>query len=224
MEMRQYTLESRRNLTNDVYELTFTVDTSVPVIPGQYILFSLDTGVKRAYSIGYHDAGRFTFIIKQLEGGVGSTRICNLSVGETITGTPPIGHFTLRPTPTAKLFIATGTGFAPVYFQLRAALDAGITAPLHFIFGVRTLADVFYTDELSRLSRDHPNVTYDIYLSREVAAGYREGYVTTLVREDDIGTRFSEFYMCGSPAMVKEVRALLAERSVTPDRRFFEQY
>jgi NAD(P)H-flavin reductase len=46
----------------------------------------------------------------------------------------PLGHFVLKINTTPKLFIGTGTGFAPLYFQIRAMMDSGIKTPLLFVF------------------------------------------------------------------------------------------
>lgn len=153
-----------------MYELIFTTPESVPTEPGQYVLFLLPKSkLRRAYSIGYTNGQTFTFIIKQIEGGAGSTEICLTEIGEEIIGMVPLGHFILQKTSAPKLFIGTGTGFAPLYFQIRAMMDSGIETPLFFVFGVRTSADVFYTEELNRMKQAYPIFDYRIYLSQEDA-------------------------------------------------------
>lgn len=138
MQRLIFTLTEKKQLTHDVYELTFTSSEPSPTKPGQYTLFSLPaSGLKRAYSIAHTDGQTFVYIIKQLEGGVGSTEICSLEVGAMLEGLTPLGHFVLRETDTPKLFIGTGTGFAPLYFMVRALEGMRSSVRSHFIFGVR---------------------------------------------------------------------------------------
>jgi NAD(P)H-flavin reductase len=64
----------------------------------------------------------------------------------------PLGHFVLQDTLAPKLFIGTGTGFAPLYFMIRALDAQNMPIKAHFAFGIRTYADQFYFDELAKIS------------------------------------------------------------------------
>lgn len=68
-----------------------------------------------------------------------------------------MGHFILRENAFPKVFIGTGTGFAPLYFMLKHSLDKRDEIKekkggMFFLFGVRELRDVFYTEELQKWS------------------------------------------------------------------------
>lgn len=71
-----FTLRSKKQLTHDVFELTYTyhpegtkvVPEHLPK-PGQYILFQLAPGVNRAYSIASFSESDFTLIIKRVPEG-----------------------------------------------------------------------------------------------------------------------------------------------------------
>lgn len=224
MQQLPFTLIQKNKLTADVYELIFTIPESILVEPGQYTLFILPKSkLRRAYSIGYTNGQTFTFIIKQLDGGAGSTEICSLEIGESIVGMVPLGHFVLQANTTPKLFIGTGTGFAPLYFQIRAMIDSSIQTPLLYIFGIRTISDIFYIDELNRMKAQYPMFDYKIYLSQEDSENTIRGRVTDFLTKENT-TPYGEFYLCGSPAMVKDARTKLEESGVEKERVFFEQY
>ena len=90
------TLTEKVLLTHDVYELHFCTVDSLPCKPGQYLLCTLPSGLKRSYSIADTDGTHFTLIIKRLEDGAGGSKeICDLEVGEAIQTMTPIGHFVL---------------------------------------------------------------------------------------------------------------------------------
>lgn len=224
MQQTPFQLIQKNKLTEDVYELIFTISEPIQAEPGQYVLFLLPKSkLRRAYSIGYTDGQTFTFIIKQIEGGAGSTEICSLEVGEELIGIVPLGHFVLKANTTPKLFIGTGTGFAPLYFQIRAMMDSGIETPLFFIFGVRTSADIFYIDELNRMKQVYPSFDYRIYLSQEDAENTVRGRVTDFLTKENVSS-YGEFYLCGSPAMVKDARERLEASGAEKEKVFFEQY
>ena len=224
MQQIPFTLIQRNKLTHDVYELIFTIQESLHVEPGQYALFLLQKSkLRRAYSIGYTDGQTFTFIIKQLDGGAGSTEICSTEIGEEIIGMVPLGHFVLKANTTPKLFVGTGTGFAPLYFQIRAMMNSGIQTPLLFLFGVRNLSDVFYIEELNRMKKEYPLFDYRIFLSQEDSENTVRGRVTDFLTKENVSS-YGEFYLCGSPAMVKDAREKLEANEIEKEKVFFEQY
>ncbi len=92
--------------------------------------------------------------------------ICDQEVGHSMHVWGPMGRFVLQENFSPKVFIGTGTGFAPLYFQLRFALDRNLQIPLFFLFGVRELRDVFYIDQLQNWSQKNL-LDYEIYCSRE---------------------------------------------------------
>lgn len=125
----------------------------------------------------------------------------------------PLGHFVLSGGQRDRVFIGTGTGFAPLYFQLCALAEHRDDSHLTLVYGVRNPEDQFYFEELLALQQSLPNLEIVSYLSRgEVAesvfAEVRTGRVTEYLKSSSID-RDKEYYLCGSPAMVKESRELL---------------
>jgi len=217
-------LLDKKQLTHDVFELTFHSDTAAIPKPGQYILFHLPSGLKRAYSIAFHDGNSFIFIIKRIPfDGAGSREICDLTIGQEISGMGPIGHFTLTDGDIPRLFIGTGTGFAPLYFQIRALESRHFSAQTQFLFGVRNEEDIFFQDEFARLTESHSAFSFTQYLSQGVTATTTKGYVTDGLTQEFIGF-FQEFYICGSPVMVKSARDILTGFSIPKEAIKFEQY
>jgi NAD(P)H-flavin reductase len=80
-----FTLKTKTALTHNVFELVFECEHDQEVLPGQFVMFFLASGLRRSYSIAYKTGTYYTFIIKQLEGGAGSTEICTLPLESTIT-------------------------------------------------------------------------------------------------------------------------------------------
>lgn len=224
-----FTLTHKVQLTHDVYELTYSYGTDSWVLPtekqiqpGQYVLFQLLPGVNRAYSIASFTDRSFTLVIKRVAEGKGSPILCDAEVGSVFSGMIPLGHFTLRATPVSKYFIGTGTGFAPLYCQILHTLPTS-TSPVHFVFGVREVRDLFYLDVLKNLREQYPHFSYSLYLSRETTPDTAQGYVTDAL-DSTIASSFQEFYICGSPTMVKSAREILEWLGVEKEQIFWEQF
>ncbi len=226
MIQTQFTLITKNTLTHDVYELVYVCDALTQNVPkpGQYMMFQLAPGLNRSYSIASILGNTFTLIIKKIPEGRWSCIICDAVVGTTFSGIIPLGHFTLRNTAGSKCFIGTGTGFAPLYFQLRASLEWWcIENPTAFIFWVREFRDVFYTDAIETLHRAFPHFQSQIYLSRELQQWCIMGYVTDWITPENI-EQYEEFYLCGSLIMVKSAREKLEALGIMSTSIFWEQY
>ena len=81
-----------------------------------------------------------------------------------------MGNFVLQDTDTPKLFVGTGTGFAPLYYQMSAMFDSDVLQYVptlsHFVFGVRYEDDLFYQDTLSSWVDDHEDFSFQLCVSR----------------------------------------------------------
>ncbi len=228
-----FTLISKKILTHDVFELIYDCPDLLrePPKPGQYVMFQFAPGFNRSYSIASYEGSTFTLIIKRIPDGKGSPMICDAEIESRFQGILPLWHFILQYTPRSKCFIGTGTGFAPLYYQLIWAKEARL--PLHrvgFIFWVRMFEDSFYEKEIESFLGEFPAFEYIRYYSRELDTTMRSpkhesriGYVTDWINHESIAS-YEEFYICGSPAMVKNAREKLEALWITKDQIFWEQF
>ena len=102
------------------------------------------------------------------------------------------GDFILQKNSNPKIFIATGTGLAPIFKMMNAIPDI----PKKLYFSVSTEDEIFYQDELAKI----PNLENFSYVSGEKVDGYREGRMKF---EDIEAPANAEFYLCGNPQMVE---------------------
>ena len=99
---------------------------------------------------------------------------------------------------------------------------------LAFIFGVRSFIDAFYEDEIQNLEKHFENFEYYQYFSRESEFqksehNKQQGYVTDWITQENI-SKYEEFYLCGSPAMVKWGREKLEALGIQKENIFWEQF
>lgn len=215
-------LVAARSLTPSVRELVFEREGDAPFAfePGQWVnlVLPLPGGeVKRAYSIASPpEAGsrRFEIAVTRVTGGPGSHFLHDLAEGTALRAIGPHGLFTRRTDePAPSIFIGTGTGITPLRSMLRAAIAAGAPGPLWLLFGARHETDILYRDELAALAEAHPNVRYEITLSRPSPewagrSGYVQAHLPELVHalREASGPEAPRAYVCGLDRMVSSVR------------------
>ena len=226
--MNKVTLEllDKEKLTDDVFDLKFKVSSDVEVTPWQFCTFVLksETGKKmrRAYSIANKVENVLSFIIKRLENWTGwSKKICDVEIWDTIDWIYPLWTFVLQNEDKPKLFIWTGTGFAPLYFQILESLKRWDKQKIMFVFWVRNLSDVFYKEVLDQIRESYPNFEYSIFLSRDEKDWFQNWYVTDYLNIENT-LDFEEFYICWSPAMVIDAKDRLTK--IWKSNIFSEEY
>ena len=176
------------------YHLEFEIDElpSFDFAAGQFIsTVAADPRGKtqtRAYSIASASEGnRFDLCVNRVEGGFFSNYLCDLADGATVQVHGPHGNFTLRSPLTDSIFVATGTGIAPMraftqwLFPERgehAGEDRSQGKEFWLIYGTRHESELYYRDYFDRIASEHENFHYITTLSRagEEWAG-RRGYV-----------------------------------------------
>lgn len=148
--------------------------------------------------------------------GPASNYLCDLSEGDEVLLTGPVGKVFLLPdSPGINLImIATGTGIAPFRAFYRAFDLACAPRPAHqeLFFGVQYRQDVLYADELEAYGRQS-GVKVSLAISREEqTAEGRRMYVQDRIREagDRLWSLLTQsethVYVCGLKGMEEGVR------------------
>lgn len=174
--------------------------------------------VRRSYSVASvasvpGGSPRFELVVTKVDGGVGSSWLHEVSEGVVLEVKGPQGLFRLG-APAPSLFVATGTGIAPIRGMLHQALARGGAAPLWVLFGARTSADVLYREELEGLAKAHARLRLELTLSRPDDAwtgrrGYVQGHVVELWSSLSAFEPAPHAYVCGVKKMLAEVRDVL---------------
>lgn len=176
------------------YHLEFSIDEleRFDFLSGQFVsAVAVDPRGKtqtRAYSIASApEANRFDLCVNRVEGGFFSNYLCDLPEGGTVQLHGPHGHFTLKAPVSDSIFIATGTGVAPMrgftqWLFPETGPDAGADRSegrdIWLIYGTRHESEIYYREYFERLAEERPNFHYITTLSRahDEWGGHR-GYV-----------------------------------------------
>ena len=199
------TLSVKRRLTPSVWEAIFRVEGEVGEwAPGQFARLHVGNDAWRDYSIAGIDDDQVRFLISTRTGGQGSQFVEAAEVGIKTKIELPLGQFVLAPAERRRVFVATGTGLAPLLPMIREATDGNV-----LLFGCRTR-----DEDLTTLLDDPLPEQVIRCISREPVAGTFQGRVTEALQTLDFDAD-TGFYLCGSSAMVADARALLEGRGAS---------
>ncbi|HWP65445.1 MAG TPA: FAD-dependent oxidoreductase [Candidatus Limnocylindria bacterium] len=179
--------------------------TPLAFLPGQFLSCLLPVGgttLTRPYSIASdpESTERVEIVVDLVPNGPGSHHLFSLVAGDTVRYTGPWGTFALEEAPSSEtIFIADGTGIAPIRPMLRRALATAVR-PVTLLYGHRAGAPLLFADELAA---PHPGYTMHVVPSAALLEETRRRWV------DGDTDRTRHFFICGVGAIVHELRDLL---------------
>jgi len=223
---------------------------------GQFISFVADDPAgksqTRAYSIASAQRrNEFDICVNRVEGGFFSNLLCDLEEGQKIEFHGPHGLFLLRQPLTDAIFIATGTGIAPMRGFIQALFpDEGPHAgedlshgrEIWLVYGTRYATEVYYQHYFEKIAAEHANFHYIATLSRgheswEGARGYVQEFVAKIAEEHarrsnsepkatvgEVEGFNIHAYICGLNEMVSANRGKLMELGWQRKQIVFERY
>ncbi len=223
------TVERAREVAPGVVAFDVRLDRPLSFEAGQFVLFEVPhiAGARSYSMVNFaRDTPLLEFVVKRFPGG----RVSDWLFGSTIDGTRveifgPLGHATFHPTIAKHVAcIAGGSGIAGMMSIVAHAAEDGYFDRYdgHVLFGVRTLADAFFLDELRGYVRRFPQrLRVTIVLSHEepsveLATTYPElhfdtGFVHEAAKRTLAGMPPLETmaYVAGPPPMVDATLRML---------------
>jgi toluene monooxygenase electron transfer component len=223
------------DVTHDIREFRFKLDTPVPFRAGQYGLITLPAIGCRAFSMcNTGETGdEWHFQIKRIPNGEATGHMfVNLALNETVGIDGPYGMAYLREdAPRDIVCIAGGSGLSPMVSIARAKAASSALADrrLDFFYGGRAVRDLAGKAFLEPLSGYADTIHYHAAVSTrddptDGWEGYR-GFVHELAAAQ-LEHRLveCEVYFAGPPAMGEAVQRMLMERGVPSDQIHFDQF
>lgn len=201
----------------------------------------------RAYSIASAPrANELDFCVNRVEGGFFSNYLCDLKIGETVQFHGPHGLFVLRNPLTDGIFIATGTGIAPMRSFVQKLFpdqspDGCEGREIWLVYGTRYETEIYYEDYFERVAAKHSNFHYLKTLSRaengwkgnrgyvqDLVAGIAEEHTRRHAHEPPLPINPDGFrayaYICGLNDMVAANRDRLTGLGWDKKQVVFERY
>jgi ferredoxin-NADP reductase len=219
-------LLSSESLSDQTKHLEFEVrdEPRFDFNPGQFVsMLAPREGktITRAYSIASAPRNHhFDICLNRVEQGFFSNLLCDMQAGQELGFHGPHGLFLLRRPLRDSIFIATGTGIAPMrafvqWLFIDPARCSG--REIWLVYGTRYEKDIYYREYFSQIAQEHANFHYIITLSRGDESwrgerGYVQEHVRKIVssRPPELRTAM-DAYICGLNDMVSANRKLLQE-------------
>lgn len=203
-------------------------------LAGQYLEFLLKDNKRRAYSIASapHEEGPVELHIRHLPGGLFTDPL----FGQTADGKQikekdilrfegPLGSFFLREDSKKPIiFLASGTGFAPIKAMLTSIQNKKIDREIHFYWGGRRPKDLYMDSLCQEFTHTIPGFHYIPVISEALPEdGWqgRTGFVHRAVMHDFSDLSSYQVYACGAPIVIAAARTDFVKECRLPEEEFF---
>ncbi|MCD8339571.1 MAG: 2Fe-2S iron-sulfur cluster-binding protein [Burkholderiales bacterium] len=208
-------------ITDDTLELVLgrTDNKTFDFLAGQAINFELPNEEVRSYSMSSPSTqkNKIELVIRHIPGGLFTDPLFSgkVTVGSAFNVQFPLGSFFFRtPIQREALFLATGTGIAPVMSILRTlkAQRAFHDRKITVYWGAKTPSDLYFRPELENLQNTLANFRFVPVVSRDPAWKGETGHVQQVAAVQHGDMRDIDVYLCGSTQMVRSASAYLSVR------------
>ncbi|OGA80382.1 MAG: CDP-6-deoxy-delta-3,4-glucoseen reductase [Betaproteobacteria bacterium RIFCSPLOWO2_12_FULL_66_14] len=197
-------------------------------IPGQYLDFLLRDGSRRSFSMANapHDDEFVQLHVRHVVGGSFTDHVFGkMKERDILRFEAPLGTFFLREESDKPIvFVASGTGFAPIKSIIESAFKRGIARPMSLYWGGRRPKDLYMDDLPKGWARERADFKYIPVISDalpEDAWLGRTGFVHRAVMEDFPDLSGHQVYACGVPVMVDAARKDFTTQCNLPEEEFF---
>jgi len=201
-------------------------------LAGQYLEFLLKDGQRRAYSIANapDQEGPLELHLRHLPGGlftdfVFGAKELALKEKDILRFEGPLGSFFLREDSKKPIiFVAAGTGFAPIKSIVEQMQLKKIQRPIHLYWGGRRPRDLYLDALCQTWEKDIPEFTYTPVISDALPEDQwtgRTGFVHQAVITDYQNMADLQVYACGAPVMVNAARQDFSSQCHLPEEEFY---
>jgi CDP-4-dehydro-6-deoxyglucose reductase, E3 len=213
-----------------ILHLKLPVGERLQYLAGQYIDILLKDGKRRSYSLANppHSDEFLELHLRNLPGGTFSRfAFSELKEKAILRFQGPFGVFFLRESDKPIIFLAGGTGFAPIKGVIEDALHKNVQRPMVLYWGVRAKRDLYLPDLPAQWAAAHSNFKFVPVLSEPMAEdnwGGRTGLVHQAVLDDFAHLRGHQVYGCGAPVMIEVAQQTFAERALPEDEFYSDAF
>ena len=195
-------------------------------LAGQYIDILLKEDKPRSFSLANapHDDEFLQLHIRNIPGGAFTRHVfTEMKERDILRIKGPMGTFFLHEDSDKPIiFVASGTGFAPVKAIIEHALHIGMQRPMHLYWGVRVLADLYMLD-LAQQWEAH-GIRFTPVLSEPRVEDHwqgKQGLVHQAVLDDYSDLSGHQVYACGAPIVVESAHRDFTALRGLPNEEFF---
>ncbi len=211
---------------------TFEFETTLNYEAGQFVMMGLENNPKNQNSYSFsssptEDTSKFTIKINP-QGGKLSPKLDKLKEGDQVQLKGPYGRFVYEDHPSKDIvFIAAGTGVAPLRSMIKYVIDKKLEKNLSLLFSVRTPEHILYKNELDSWEKEGKLKTHlTITRPEESDEQWNEdiGRIDKEFLEKYLKNKEALIYICGPPKMVDNTVSLLQKIGVKRENLKYEKW
>jgi CDP-4-dehydro-6-deoxyglucose reductase len=217
-------------LTDDVIVLRLKLPATerLQFLAGQYLDFLLRDGTRRSFSMANapHDDEFVQLHIRHVPGGSFTDHVFEkMKERDILRFEAPHGSFFLREESDKPIvFVASGTGFAPIKAIIEHAIKRDIRRPMTLYWGGRRPGDLYLHTLAEQWAAEHAHIRYVPVISNALAEDQwqgRSGFVHHAVMQDFPDLSGHQVYACGVPVMVDSAQKDFVAQCKLPEAEFF---
>jgi CDP-4-dehydro-6-deoxyglucose reductase len=200
-------------------------------LAGQYLDVLLRGGERRSFSLANapHEDELLELHVRRVPQGKFTSQVFEtMKEKDLLRFRGPLGTFFVREdSDRPLLFVAGGTGFAPIQGMLAHAFAGGVTRPMHLFWGVRAQRDLYRDARIREWVLTHPGFRYTPVLSDpapEDRWSGRTGWVHEAVVADYPDLSGFDVYASGPPPMIAALRQATRAHGLPEDRLFYDSF
>jgi CDP-4-dehydro-6-deoxyglucose reductase len=216
--------------TDDVIILYLKLPTNerLQFLAGQFLDILQKDGTRRSFSMANapHADELLQLHVRHVAGGAFTDHVFGkMKERDILRFEAPLGTFFLREDSTKPIvFVASGTGFAPIKSIIESALAKGIARPMTLYWGGRRPRDLYMQDLPMKWAAEHAGFKFIPVISDALPEDNwtgRSGFVHRAVMEDFPDLSGCQVYACGVPVMVDAARRDFTTQCGLPENEFF---
>ncbi|MBI3036342.1 FAD-dependent oxidoreductase [Candidatus Woesearchaeota archaeon] len=210
-------------------------------VPGQFVMVSLPgladangRKIAKAYSIASSpsQSGILELCIVSYPAGALSPKVFQKNIGDEVVVTGPYGVFQLKqPVHPGTVFMAGGTGLAPLISMLRSLYAEGYKEKLWLFYSASEPKLFLFREEILGYAK-HNNLQLVVSTSNGNSEWvWEKGRVTETfpkhlqqLQQDGVPNEERQFYICGPPLMVTDTVKMLLELGFKKENIHKEQW
>ncbi len=208
-------------LAPQIIQLLMKPEHPISYTAGDYVMLGFDTEELKPFSIASapREDGLIECHIRKQPDSEWMERLFSIETGSTLVMQGPKQQMSLQPAHELMIFVAGGTGFAPMKAILEESLRQKITVPIHFYWGARNPNDLYMHDWMIELSQKHPHIEYIPVISDETGDWQGDtGLVHKKMLEQHPHLKHATVYMCGPWDMTQTAKQEFIEAGANPDK------
>ncbi|MFY9317162.1 MAG: CDP-6-deoxy-delta-3,4-glucoseen reductase [Burkholderiales bacterium] len=223
-------VQKMERLSDDamLLQLKLPANEKLVFLAGQYLDFLLKDGSRRSFSIATppHAAELIELHVRHVAGGQFTDHVFGkMKERDILRCEGPLGTFFLREDSGKPIvFVASGTGFAPIKAVIEHMFHKGIARPATLYWGGRRPKDLYMNALAERWAAEHPGFKYVPVISDALPEdGWRgrTGFVHRAVMQDFPDLSGYQVYACGVPVMVDAARKDFTAQCRLPEDEFY---